>query len=94
MGRPSKDVHVAVGTLILQQLHDLTDEQATEALAFNIAWHFALDIRDSSDAYICERTLRNYRRRIMELRLDEMLFRSLSDRLIDTMVWVPEILAG
>ena len=25
-GRPSKDLYVAVGTLILQQLHDLTDE--------------------------------------------------------------------
>ena len=52
---------MALGALILQQLHDLTDLQATEAVALNIAWHYALDIRRESDAYLCERTLRNYR---------------------------------
>lgn len=81
-GRPSKDLHVALGVLILQQLHDLTDEQTVEALAFNIAWHYALDIRNDSDAYICERTLRNYRGKIIQLELDQLLFRSLTDQLI------------
>ena len=82
MGRPSKDLYVAMGALILQQLHDLTDEQATEAVALNIAWHYALDIRSESDAYLCERTLRNYRRRVIESKLDEVLFRTLTDRLV------------
>lgn len=82
MGRPSKDLYVALGVLILQQLHDLTDAATVEALAFNITWHYALDIRDDSDAYLCEKTLRNYRRRVIERGLDEMLFRSLTDRLI------------
>jgi len=50
-GRPSKDLHVALGALILQQLHDLTDQQTTEAVALNIAWHYALDIRHEPDAY-------------------------------------------
>lgn len=81
-GRPSKDLHVALGALILQQLHDLTDQQAVEAVALNIAWHYALDIRREPDAYLCERTLRNYRRRIIELGLDEALFRTLTDQLI------------
>jgi hypothetical protein len=44
-GRPSKDLSVALGALVLQQLHDLTDQQTTEAVALNIAWHYALDIR-------------------------------------------------
>ena len=82
-GRPSKDLSVAIGALILQQLHDLTDQQTTEAVALNIAWHYALDIRHEPDAYLCERTLRNYRRRILELGLDEVLFRTLTDRLIE-----------
>ncbi len=82
-GRPSKDLSVALGALILQQLHDLTDQQTTEAVALNIAWHYALDIRHEPDAYLCERTLRNYRRRILELGLDEVLFRTLTDRLIE-----------
>lgn len=81
-GRPSKDLSVALGSLILQQLHDLTDQQTTEAVALNIAWHYALDIRHEPDAYLCERTLRNYRRRISELGLEEVLFRTLTDRLI------------
>lgn len=81
-GRPSKDLSIAIGTLILQQLHDLTDRQTSEAVALNIAWHYALDIRHELDSYLCERTLRNYRRRILELKLDEVLFQTLTDRLI------------
>ena len=81
-GRPSKDLSIALGALILQQLHDLTDRQTTEAVARNIAWHYALDIRHQPDAYLCERTLRNYRRRTLELGLVEVLFRTLTDKLI------------
>lgn len=81
-GRPSKDLSIALGAMILQQLHDLTDRQTTEAVALNIAWHYALDIRHEPDAYLCERTLRNYRRRILELGLDQVLFRTLTDKLI------------
>jgi hypothetical protein len=81
-GRPSKDLSVAIGALILQQLHDLTDEQTVEAIALNIAWHYALDIRHESDAYVCERTLRNYRQRILDSGLDQVAFRGLTDRLI------------
>lgn len=82
MGRPSKDLHIALGVLVLQQLHDLTDEQAVEAVALNIAWHYALDIRHDKDMYLCERTLRNYRRKVMDLGLDEVLFKKLTDELI------------
>src|SRR5512142_3203463 len=35
-----------------------------------------------ADAYLCERTLRNYRRLIIERGLDQILFRSLTDQLI------------
>ncbi|MEZ6051992.1 MAG: transposase [Planctomycetaceae bacterium] len=59
--------------MILQQLHDLTDQQTTEAVALNMAWHYALDIRHEPDAHLCERTLRNDRNRILESRLDEVL---------------------
>ena len=81
-GRPTKDLHLVVGALILQQLHDLTDAATVEAVAFSIAWHYALDIRAESDAYLCERTLRNYRALLIEKGLDRVLFRSLTDRLI------------
>ena len=57
--RPTKDLYVALGALILQQLHDFTDQQTIEVVALNIAWHYALNIRNESDTYLCERTLRN-----------------------------------
>jgi hypothetical protein len=83
-GRPSKDLHVALGALILQQLLDFTDQQTIEAVALNIAWHYALDIRQESDAYLCERTLRNYRRKVLDSGLDQILFRTLTDKLIES----------
>lgn len=82
-GRPSKDLPVVLGALILQQMHDLPDAATVEAIALNLAWHYALDIRMESDAYVWERTLRNYRRMIMDKDLDEILFRGLTDRLIE-----------
>ena len=82
LGRPTKDLSTVIGALILQQLHDLTDAATVEAVAFNITWHYALDIHAETDAYLCERTLRNYRRLIIERGLDQILFRSLTDQLI------------
>ena len=82
MGRPSKDLHVVIGVLLLQQLHDLSDAETVEALAFNMAWHYALDVRSEADSYFCEKTLRNYRRLFIEQGLDELLFRCLTDRMV------------
>lgn len=81
-GRPSKDLHAVLGALILQQLHDLSDAATVEAYAFNQLWHHALNIRAETDAYLCERTLRNYRRWVIESGLDRHMFRSLTDQLI------------
>ena len=79
MGRPSKDLHVVIGVLLLQQLHDLSDAETVEALAFNMAWRYALDVRSEADSCFCEKTLRNYRRLFIEQGLDELLFRCLTD---------------
>src|SRR4030043_2457701 len=79
MGRPSKELYTAVGALILQQLHDLSDPDVSMTLAFNEQWHYALDITDESDAgkYISERTLRTYRKILMDENLDKFLFEPL-----------------
>ena len=55
-----------LGVLILQQLHAYTDTETVEAVAFNLAWHSALDITPRTPLYICERTLRNYRHVVRE----------------------------
>jgi len=84
MGRPSKELYTAMGTLILQQLHDLSDPEVTMTLAFNEQWHYALDITDESDAstYISERTLRTYRKILIKEGLDRILFETLTDTLL------------
>jgi hypothetical protein len=82
LGRPGKDLYVAMGALVLQQLFDLSDSAAVEALAFNETWHYALDARGEDDMYLCERTLRNYRAMVVAADIDEVLFRVLTDKLI------------
>jgi len=84
MGRPSKELFATIGALILQQLHDMSDPDVTRALAFNLDWHYALDITDESDAskYISERTLRTYRKILINEGLDGILFDALTDTLI------------
>jgi len=58
-GRPTKELHAMIGLLILQQMQDLTDEQAVEQFCFNIQWHFALNITNTQDAasYVSHKSL-------------------------------------
>jgi hypothetical protein len=85
MGRPSKELYTALGILILQQLHDLSDSEVVSTLAFDTRWQYALDITADSDGEttIAERTLREYRRIAVEEKLDGYLFETLTDKLID-----------
>lgn len=62
LGRPSKDLHIVIGILLLKQLHDPGDAATAEALASNMAWHHAPDVRSGLDCYFCEKTSRNHRR--------------------------------
>jgi hypothetical protein len=75
-GRPTKELYSALGVLLLQQIHDLTDEETVAQLAFNLQWHYALDIVDESDEakYLCAKTLWNMRDLVIENHLDEELF--------------------
>ena len=62
-GRPSKELYAMIGALILQQTLDLTDEETVRQYAFDIQWHYALNITEESDTakYISLRTLWNNR---------------------------------
>jgi hypothetical protein len=68
--------------LLLQQLHDYTDAETVEAVTFNLAWHYALAVPPGANIYICERTLRNYRRVVITQGLDVQLFRDITDALV------------
>ena len=85
MGRPTKELRTMLGVLVLQQMFDLTDRETIRQLAFNTEWHYALNLRleDDETKYLCERTLRTYRLLVTTLEIDKILFRSLTDTLLD-----------
>jgi hypothetical protein len=80
-GRSTKELYTALGALVLQQTHDLTDEETVNQLSFNIQWHYALNITEESDSakYMCLKTLWNMRSIVVDNSLDAVLF----DRIID-----------
>jgi len=83
VGRPSKEIYTVLGVLLLQQTMDLTDKTAIEQLAFNIQWHYALNIPEESDdaKYISEKTLYTMRQVMIDRHLDEIMFDAIADKL-------------
>lgn len=75
-GRPTNEMYSMVGLMILQQMHDLTDEEAIEQFAFNIKWHYALNITGNSDqvSYVSLKSLWNMRNLLTEEGLYTVLF--------------------
>ncbi len=84
-GRPTKELHTVLGVLVLQQALDLDDEQSLNQLAFNIQWHYALNISEESDSakYFCPKTLWNMRRIAVENGLEAVLFDGITNKLAD-----------
>lgn len=82
-GRPGKVPQVVLGALVLQQMHDTTDQQTLEMLAFNQQWHYALNVRQEDEAYLCDKTLRNWRNRLIALGLEKELFGKVTGALAD-----------
>jgi len=82
-GRPTKELHTALGVLVIQQTQDVTDEEAVDQLAFNIQWHYALNITEESDSakYIGTKTLWTMRDIVYQNNLDEILFENIRNKL-------------
>lgn len=82
-GRPTKELHTALGVLLIQQTQDITDEEAVSQLAFNTQWHYALNISDESDSakYMGTKTLWNMREAVYRNNLDIKLFIKTRDKL-------------
>ena len=82
-GRPTKELYMALGVLVLQQMQDLTDEETSKQVAFNLQWHYALDITEESDEakYLCPRTLWHLRQLVTEKDLDTLLFQKITAKL-------------
>ena len=73
MGRPTKELYAMLGLMIIQQTEDLSDEEAARQFAFNIQWHYALNITGNSDkaCYICPKTIWTMRDQLSQPILDK-----------------------
>jgi len=82
-GRPTKELYTALGVLVLQQMNDYSDHETVHQMAFNLQWHYALDIAGESDAskYIAPKTLWNFRNIVIKEELDTVLFNEITDKL-------------
>ena len=82
-GRPCKELYAMLGALILQQAFDLTDEETVEQFAFNIQWHYCLNITEESDSakYISPKTLWNNRKIVSQNDLEDDIFNAGTEQL-------------
>ncbi len=85
-GRPTKELHSMIGMMILQQMHDLTDEQTIEQFCFNIQWHYALNITSPEDAasYICGKSVWTMREKLSTEEAYNDIFATTLKRLAET----------
>jgi len=82
-GRPSKELYTLLSVLLFQQTMDLSDMDSVRQLAFNIEWHYALNITEESDSakYISEKTLWSWRQVLIEHKLDQLIFNNMTEKL-------------
>jgi hypothetical protein len=83
MGRPTKELYAMLGAVLFQQIFDFTDEETVTQMAFNLQWHYALDIPEESDGakYISPKTLWSMRNIVTDHDLDTVLFEQITDTL-------------
>ncbi len=85
-GRPTKELFTVLGVILLQQMHDLTDEETVSQLYFNTQWHYALNITEESDSakYMCPRTLWEMRDLVVRTGFEKCLFERVTAGLAKT----------
>lgn len=62
-GRPNFSVARLLGLCLLQELSNLSDQQALDAFSFDMRWRYALDVGEEED-YLSRRSLVEFRRRL------------------------------
>jgi len=80
-GRPNRPVALVLGTLVLKEANDLTDEEALGALRFDTRWWCAFDLKPEK-ADLCQKTLHNFRAKLTAREKGAVVFRRLTDELI------------
>ena len=83
-GRPNRAVQTVLGVHILKEMFNLTDEEALEQLEFNLLWHHALGL-DMDETHLPQKTLHNFRVRLMRHDGGRLAFEETTDRMIQAL---------
>jgi len=79
-GRPNFSIARMLGLCFLQELNNLSDQQALDAFGFDIRWRYALDASDE-DAYLSRRSLVEFRRRLAAKDPDMVMVRTVFEKI-------------
>jgi Transposase DDE domain/Transposase domain (DUF772) len=85
MGAPTKELYAMLGLMVIQQMHDMTDEEAVDQFAYNLQWHYALNITSTADAdaYVSPKTLWTMRAVLTERNLYQDIFNDVTTKLAE-----------
>ena len=83
-GRPNKPVQTVVGVLVLKDMFDLTDEQALGSVDYDLRWQVALNLTPE-DAHCCQKTLHNFRAKLLGNDHAKLLFTQMTDKMLATL---------
>lgn len=79
-GRPNWSVARLLAVCLLQHQSGLSDQEALDALSFDVRWQHALSL-GPDDAYLSRRSLVEFRRRLVQRDPDGHLIRDVFDRI-------------
>jgi len=83
-GRPNRAVQTVLGVHLLKEMFNLTDQEALEQLEFNLLWHHALGL-DIAETHLPQKTLHNFRVRLMAHDGGRVAFQETTDRIIQAL---------
>ena len=85
MGAPTKELYAMLGLMVIQQMHDMTDEETVDQFAYNLQWHYALNITSTADAdaYVSPKTLWTMRAVLTERNLNQGIFNDVTTKLAE-----------
>jgi hypothetical protein len=84
-GRPNFSVARLLGLCLLQELNNLSDQEALDTFSFDIRWRYALDVSDEED-YLSRRSLVEFRRRLAAQDPEMKLVRNVFDHIRDSAI--------
>src|SRR5208337_1777144 len=84
-GRPNFSVARLLGLCLLQELNNLSDQQALDTFSFDIRWRYALDVSEEED-YLSRRSLVEFRRRLAAKDPEMKLIRTVFDKVRDSAI--------